>query len=194
MVVSKGHTAAPNRLTKTCLKKAYKRAVENTRNELLYNTKKDKNKDNTTSIIMTFSNQHSKIRTVIQKYWHLLYKNPRFVSKTHGITFRRATSIKDRPIQSEFKGELRWDLCKYKGTYTCGGCSYCKYIYTGSSCRLPNWQMFKAEHFANCKTCGEVYLISVTVAYFMWGRQKLNSGKGFIDMFGSCSFVTLNCP
>lgn len=32
-------------------------------------------------------------------------------------TFRRATSIRDRIIQSEFKGSKRKDSCKYKGTF-----------------------------------------------------------------------------
>lgn len=95
--------------TKSCLKKTYKRAIESNRNYLLYGTKKDKNTDNNTRIIIKYSSQHSKIWNVIQKYWHLLSMDPnidRFIFKMPSITFRPATSIKDHIIHSEYKGDV----------------------------------------------------------------------------------------
>lgn len=86
----------------------------------------------------------------------------RFISKTLCITFRWAISIKDYIIQSEFKG-----------TFTCGGCSYRRYIYTGSSPTLPNRQMFKVWHYANCKTCGVVYLMLCECDSFYVGKTKV---------------------
>lgn len=71
--------------SKSCLKKAYKRAIERTRSELIYGTKKDKKSDDTTRIILKYSNQHTRIRNIIQKYWHLLSVDPnvgRFVTNT----------------------------------------------------------------------------------------------------------------
>lgn len=93
--------------TKTCLKKAYKRAIENNRNELLYGTKKVKNLYNATRIIIKYSNQRSKIRKVIQKYWHLLSMDPnigRFVSNTPSITFRWPLLLKNTLFKVSSKG------------------------------------------------------------------------------------------
>lgn len=42
-------------------KKAYRREIENTRNDLLYETKKSNKSDDTTRIIVKYSNQHTKI-------------------------------------------------------------------------------------------------------------------------------------
>lgn len=110
--------------TKPYLKKAYKRAIENTTNDLLYGIREDKSTDSTTRIIINYSNQHQEIQNVIQKYWYLLSMDPnigRFISKMPCITFRRATSIKDHIIHSKYKGEGRRGPWKLKGTYTCGG-------------------------------------------------------------------------
>lgn len=84
-----------------------------------------------------------------------------------------ATSIKEHIIQSEFKGEERREPCKLKGTYTCGGCSYCRYIHIGPSCNLPNGQMFKAWHYVNCKTCSVVYLMLCDCGSFYVGKTNV---------------------
>lgn len=144
-------------------------------------------------IIIKYSNQHTKIRNIIQKYWHLLSMDPnvgRFISQTPSINFRCATSIKDHITQSEFKEEGRGDPCRLKGTYTCGGYNFCRYIWVGSSCRLPNGQTFRARHFANCKTQGVVYLMLCDCGSFMWARQRLNSVPEYPNMFGVLRDVT----
>lgn len=150
---------------KSCLKKAYRRAVEKTRCELLYGQKKDKKSAEVTRIVVKYSNQHTQIQNVIQKYWHLLSMDPnigRFVSHNPFITFRRATSIRNYIVRS-----------KFKGTYTCGDCSFCQYIHTGPTCRLPNGRVFRAQHFSNCKTHGVVYLLLCDCGLFYVGKTKI---------------------
>lgn len=71
-------------------------------------------------IIMKFSNQNLKIRNIVKKIWHLLSMDTsigKFVPSTPLIMYRRATSIRDRIIQSEFRGTNIKDLCKYNEIY-----------------------------------------------------------------------------
>lgn len=164
--------------SKTCLKKAYKKSLEKNRCELLYSqkSKSEALNDNATRLIISYSNQHNKISNVIQKCWHLLSMDlnlGKFVPTKPLIPFKRATSIRDRIIQSEFKSENRNDPCKAKGTYTCVGCSYCQYIEVGSTCALPNGRSFRAAYYANYNTKGVVYLLSCDCGSFYVGNTKV---------------------
>lgn len=82
---------------------------------------------------MKYTKQQEKIKTIVGKYWHMLLLDPslrQFVPETPLFTFKRATSVKDRLINSEFKGDAHNSHCKYKGNYICGACNSCKYMYT----------------------------------------------------------------
>lgn len=94
------------------LKKAYKRTIQKTRQNLLYGQKKRK-PTNTLCIITRFSQQHTQISKIVTKYWHLLTMDPNagpFVPQTLTFYFRRTTSIKDRVVQSKYKGFNRHDI------------------------------------------------------------------------------------
>lgn len=55
--------------SKTCLKRAYKKSLAKTRYELLYSQKSRSNgqHDNTTQLIIPYSNQHNEICKIVQK-------------------------------------------------------------------------------------------------------------------------------
>lgn len=89
------------------------------------------------------------------------------------FTFRRATSVASRLVRSEFKGDSFAEHCKYKGTFMCGACGYCKFMYTIKNPTLPDGSTFRPKHFANCKTKGVVYMLQCECGCFYVGKTKL---------------------
>lgn len=139
--------------------------------DLLYNPS-SKSKPNPISITR-FSNQHQAIRRVVNKYWHILTMDlliGPFVPNTPAFTFRWAGSLWDQLVSSDFRGGGKRDLCKNKGTFTCGGCKYCQFLNTSQNIRLPTGELFKLKHYANCQTSGIVYLILCECARFYIGK------------------------
>lgn len=96
-----------------------------------------------------------------------------FVTTIPLFTFKRATSVRDRVVNSEFKGETGKHHCKYKGTYMCGNCNYCKFLLTQKKRILPNGQTFHPKHFANCKTIGSIYMLQCSCGCFYIRKTKL---------------------
>lgn len=70
-------------------------------------------------------------------------------------------------------GEFRGDPCKRWGTFTCEGCSKCQFMNTNKNITLPNGKRYKPSHFANCSTCGVVYLLTCPCSCFYVGKTKL---------------------
>lgn len=156
--------------SRTCLKKAYNHTLTKSRQQWIH-YKKTATPQN--SIITKFSNQHSQLRKIIQKHWHLLTIDPtvrNFVPSAPAVTFRRAKSLWDHFVHSEYSQEGQRDPRIYPGTFTCGGCGYCKYICTTHSPTLPNGTKFKPKHYANCKTKGLVYMLMCDCNCFYIGK------------------------
>lgn len=86
------------------------------------------------------------------------------------ITYRRATSIGDLLVQSEFQGSTRGDPCKTLGTFQCGACTYCKYMNTNKDIFLPKCMSFFPKHYASCQTTGVVYLLLCSCNCFYVGK------------------------
>lgn len=93
------------------------------------------------------------------------------------MTFRKATSLKDKLIQTEFVGQFKKDPCKRLGTFSCGWCAICCYMNTDPHFVLPNGRVFKLQHFANCKTSGVIYLFQCQCLSFYVGKTKLEFWK-----------------
>lgn len=93
------------------------------------------------------------------------------------ITYKRARSLKDRLVSSEYTGEYRGDPCKRWGTFKCGGCSQCQFINTVKDFLLPNGHRYKPSHCANCSTHGVVYLLTCPCSCFYVGKTKLEPHK-----------------
>lgn len=142
--------------SRSCLRKAFNKAATKSRNDLLFKTQVKQTSDcNKTRLIMCFSKQHKQIRESIQRHWSILtddLKIQKFVSNTPSITFRRAMSIKDRLVTSEFRGELVKEHCPARGSFPFGHCSHCPFIRREKTFLLPNGEMVSPPHFANCQT------------------------------------------
>lgn len=52
------------------------------------------------------------------------------------ITYRRAPSLRDKLVQSEYK-ETTNTIQRITGTFRCGHCSYCQYMDTRKLITLP---------------------------------------------------------
>lgn len=92
------------------------------------------------------------------------------VPEKPAITYRRTKSLGDYLIKSEFK-EDRGDPCKHLGTFSCGGCGYCQFLWSGTKkIRLPNGTLFVPKHYANCRTMGVVYLLTCECGSFYVGK------------------------
>lgn len=157
--------------SKKILKKAYKKAIQPTRHTLLFNTKQ-KNSNQPTKFIMRYCDQHQKVNDILNKYWYLLLADPTLkphITEKPSIIYRRAKSLRDNLIKSEFKNK-RGDPCKTKGTYKCGTCNYCQYMHTTKNVTLPNGCLFKPHHFANCRTPGVVYMLLCECGSFYIGK------------------------
>lgn len=110
------------------------------------------------------------------------------------------SSFKDKLVRSEFKEDSNRDHCKYKGTFMCGSCGYCKYMYTAKKPVLPNRQIFRSKIFSNCKTFGVVYVLICDCGCFYIHNRKSASAKQFwnfrkgpIGTLGVCKLATLIC-
>lgn len=125
---------------------------------------------------MRFSRQHVTIKNILQKHWSILTDDPKlktFLPKQPSITFRRATSLKDTLVQSEFKNQhKRSKQCHITGSFPCGHCTFCPLIRKAKSFRLPNGEIFKPSHFANCQTRGVVYFMECDCGAYYIGKTK----------------------
>ena len=163
--------------TKKILKRSFQRANGQIRSHLLVQSgKKSPVGSDTTRLITKYHTQHQKTRGILKQFWHLLSFDPQlgpFVPKEPAITYRRACSLKDHLVASEFKDNFRKDPCKRRGTFTCGGCSICRYINIERDIVLPNGRPYRPRHFANCKTFGVIYLLTCQCKRFYVGKTKL---------------------
>lgn len=95
------------------------------------------------------------------------------IPNTPAITYRRTCSLKDQLVRSDYVGTFRSNPCKRLGTFTCGGCSFSRYMNTQPNTILPNGKLYKPKHYANCKTVGIVYLLTCQCQCFYVGKKQI---------------------
>lgn len=163
--------------SRSCLKKAYNQTIRQSQSNLLSKSKSPMSSDsNPTRIAMHYSRQHVAIKNILQRHWNILTDDPKlrhFVSNQPAITYKRATSIKDRLVQSQYKNEnKRSKHCSVVGSFLCGHCSYCPLIRKEESFHLPNGETFRPTHFVNCQTRGVVYFMECECGTYYVGKTK----------------------
>lgn len=153
------------------LKKAYHKAKNKIRSDLLFSHKQVET-DNQTRVVTQYTSQHKQIRQILQKYWHLFYIDATLAPLLKDcplITLMRAPSLQDKLAHSKLT--MKKNINKYCGTFPCGHCRYCKYLDTRKNIILPNGEDFK--HYANSYTAGIVYLLTCECGCFYIGKTKL---------------------
>lgn len=94
------------------------------------------------------------------------------VSVQPQITFRRAPSLRDKLVYSEYKIK-KHDHAKPTGTFMCGNCNYYQYMDTRKDVNLPNGEKFRSKCFVNCRSAGVVYLFQRECNCYYIGKTKL---------------------
>lgn len=161
-----------------CLKQAFNRVEKRKRHDLLFFKKAKPPEIQNSRIITTYTNDHSRVKGILDKYWHLLTSDPTvgpLVPLTPRIAYRWATSVGDLIVQSEFWGSTRGDPCKFTGTYPCGSCNYCKYMDRKKNIWIPNGSLYIPWHFSNCLTMEVAYFLQCSCGCYYIGKiiQKL---------------------
>lgn len=166
---------------KTSLRRAFNKAAGCTRTSLLYPSPCTTN-TNAVKIVTQYSAHHEQPRSIISKHWHLLADHhilKHHVHATPELFFRRAKSLRDRLVSSHYKPNSV-DTHQSFGTFPCGQCSYCPWILSCTSFRLPNGEFFTPHTLAQCDTTGIIYLMLCTCKAFYVGktirefRQRVN--------------------
>lgn len=178
--------------------KAYNKVAVRPRCDLLFRTKpKRPSEFNTNRLIMHFSKQHQKMWEIIQRHWSLLTDDPKthqFILNAPSITYRRALSVKDHLVTSEFKGETIKENCPAKGSFPCGHCSQCPLIKKEKSFSLPNGENFEPLHFVNCRTRGLDYVMFCECQALYIGKTRQEFSCRIAQYIYSMQIGNLHLP
>lgn len=125
---------------------------------------------------MRYSRQHRSINKIIKRHWSILTDDPKlreFVHEKPTITYRRAMSLRDKLVQSEYINENgRLKPRSVVGSFPCGHCSYCPLIKKDKTFVLPNGNTFTPTQFVNCHTRGVVYLMECECGAYYVGKTR----------------------
>lgn len=146
--------------SKSTLCKAFNRLKGKSRQAILFTTRPKNTADPVVQFITNYTSQHQDIRCILTKHWGLLMTDEKvgqYVTLYPQITNRRACSIRDSFVISHFVEVGLADPCRWIGTYTCGGCAYCRNINVGTKVTLFDGTVYTSKHFVNFKTIRVVY-------------------------------------
>lgn len=152
---------------------------------MLYNPASKIAKRNPISIITKFSNQHAAIKQIVKRYWYILTMDPvigPYITKDRSFTFKRARSLRDHLVSSEFKKSGKSCSCKYPGTFTCGECRHCSFMNTSQNIVLPNGDKYLPNIMLTVRPLLWSYS-SVNVHFLTLERQSSTFGKEHTDIF-----------
>lgn len=139
----------------------------------LLNGPNKRNLDEQMRIITLFSNQHGKLRRILNKYWHLLqidFLVGQFVSDLPLLMYRCVTLIRDMMVQSEYRGKKR-DVDIGAPLPVVPVCIADIWIQP----KLLIGQMFYTTHCINCRTVGVVYMLTCQCVSFYIGKNQTST-------------------
>ncbi|KAM9320087.1 uncharacterized protein PAF06_004553 [Gastrophryne carolinensis] len=118
---------------KKVLSKAYTKAIQRPRSEILYKPKL-KEKERPLAISLTYTVHHNQIRNIFRRHWHILANDDslkNIIPDQPALIFRRAKSLRDKLVSSHYASKKSEKCCKTSGTYQCQKrCSCCKFMQT----------------------------------------------------------------
>lgn len=169
------------RYSEACLKRAYNRAKQSKRTELLISKSQKSRDTQPTQLVTQFCLQSKPFSSIINKHWHLLRNDPKvaqFVDNRPSFSYKKFPSVRDKLTQSHFS-DLPRDTCVAlpHGTFKCGFCKQCQYVQTSKDFILPNGKKFVPRHFVNCATLGVIYLITCSCGDFYVGKTARTLSK-----------------
>ncbi|OCT98066.1 hypothetical protein XELAEV_18010294mg [Xenopus laevis] len=179
-----------------CLKKAYKRALQCDRNQLLIPRKHTGSKTSTNTnkhlirLIWDYSSQHKEIVNILQKHWHILRQDSELkevIGESPQITYRRSNILHDRLIHSHCTNLTKktWLSHNIKGCYRCGNCVACPFVSKRTTFlgRL-DIKEYSIKHFINCKTTGIIYVMECICGKRYVGKTKREFKRRIMEHVG----------
>uniref|UniRef100_A0A803JIM5 GIY-YIG domain-containing protein n=1 Tax=Xenopus tropicalis TaxID=8364 RepID=A0A803JIM5_XENTR len=146
------------------IKQAYHRACGLKRtNLLLTGQKKTQSSDECIRFVSTFNNQWPSITAILKKHWHVLLTDitlRKYLGEFPSTCCRRSPNLRDKLVSSHFQSSSGTSNTKLKGTYTCGHCKACKYIYNLNSVVDRFNIKHEVRDFFNCRSESIIYLIT----------------------------------
>ncbi|CAJ0930781.1 unnamed protein product [Ranitomeya imitator] len=117
-----------------CIKRAYLRAKNTERHELLFGKKKKTASDNCVRFISTYNCQWKRMQEIINSHWSILFTDPILASQIPmkpQFTAKRGKSIKDLLVKSHYVAKATNPLNPGNrgptwGCFPCGDCLACK--------------------------------------------------------------------
>ena len=161
--------------SRSLLKGSFNKVIRLDRSNLIYsNANKQPNKTDSIRIVTKFSQQHIQMRQIFKKFWPLLLADntiSKYIKPYPEITFKRTPSLRDRLVQSHHTRK-ECETSTIKGTFSCGNCDICRFIYTNDVTLLPNGRIHKLKFRVTCQSVGVVYLASCQCGCFYVGKTK----------------------
>lgn len=159
--------------SKTCLRKVFNKVIKPSCEDILFKHNKVPKKLSSTCVILQHTNQQSEIKRIL-RHWPSLAKDiviKQFINIRPAITFRRAASLKDKLVSSEFR-DSKSDPCRQGGNFPLW-CMLLFHIYARQkSSNSSQWRTFNLKHVANCHMQRVVCIITCDCGSFYIGKTK----------------------
>lgn len=110
----------------------------------------------------------------MNKFWPLLNADKtikKYIKSQPQITYRRSPSLRDKIIASHHAPKEDATLTSF-GTFPCGNCDVCDFVYDACETPLPNSQINKIKHKVTCQSVGIVYLATCVCGSYYVGKTK----------------------
>lgn len=160
------------------LKRAYWRVKYSEREELLkegINTKTLS--DSVMRCIGTFDSYNTEIMGILRRHWPIFMADNDLkekLGKYPCVTYRRGQNLKEYLVRSLYqeKREEMWLRSKLKGSYPCGGCSFCSFLPKIKEFTIPreNNKKIELREYINCKSTGIIYAATCTCLKLYIGK------------------------
>lgn len=111
--------------TKNVLWKAFNRAMNSSREQLLYNEKVKDISSDIVLFITPYSDQRVELKNTLQQHRHILMtdsKTRKCIPSQIQITFKKPPSLKDNLVSSHFKGQSALPHCESHTISKCDSC------------------------------------------------------------------------
>lgn len=173
------------------LTNAFQHASSQNRSSLLNNKKTEVDGTNTMRIIGTYDIVAPQVRDIINTFWPILKRDPivsDLIMDKPSIVYRRGRNIGDFVVHSHYTPppqEGTWLTRQVLGTYRCGGCKACQYIWkTKTTYNHRTGIEYQSRYFANCKTPGVVYLARCDCPLFYVGKTTRELRRRILEHIG----------
>ncbi|KAM9324507.1 LOW QUALITY PROTEIN: uncharacterized protein PAF06_000559 [Gastrophryne carolinensis] len=166
---------------KNIIRKAFKRARDTPRENLL--RYKQKNKENQEVRYVTqYNSNWNNLRSILRAHWNILKTDPYLTEWTKRgplMTAKRAPNLRDKLCSSHYTRPKNWlEKNMMKGSsQPCGRCNICRLVKRKETIQsVTTGQKYGIKQQLNCRSEGVIYLLECSCPKQYVGETK-NAGK-----------------